>query len=88
MADTSSNPESSDPRSSASSFDEGAFDEGTDYDPEAGAPPWTDRANDPMEGVSPSLAIDAARIWVQRHQKASMLGAFAVGVFVGAILRD
>jgi hypothetical protein len=40
------------------------------------------------DDVSPSFALDVARLWVQRHQKASMLGAFAVGVFVGALLRD
>lgn len=40
-------------------------------------------------GIAPaSLAVDIAKIWVQEHQKASMLGAFAVGVFVGAMLRD
>lgn len=83
MADASSDPDSPDPGSSSS-----AFDAGTDYDPQTDAPPWNARADDPMEGLSPSLAVDVARIWVQRHQKASMLGAFAVGVFVGAMLRD
>lgn len=39
-------------------------------------------------GASASFALDMARLWVQEHQKASMLGAFAVGVFVGAMLRD
>lgn len=40
------------------------------------------------DAPSPSFALDMARLWVQRHQKASMLGAFAAGVFVGALLRD
>jgi hypothetical protein len=38
--------------------------------------------------MSPSFALKMARLWVQRHQKASMLGAFAVGVFIGAMVRD
>ncbi len=38
--------------------------------------------------MSPSFALDMARLWVQQHQKASMLGAFAVGVFIGAMLPD
>jgi hypothetical protein len=29
-----------------------------------------------------------ARTWIKQHQEASMLGAFAVGVFVGAYVRD
>ncbi len=40
------------------------------------------------DGVSSSFAKDMARSWVQQHQKATMLGAFAVGVFVGVMLRD
>lgn len=35
-----------------------------------------------------SLAVDMARMWVREHQKASMLGAFAIGVFTGAWMRD
>lgn len=38
--------------------------------------------------ASMTFAADVAKIWIQEHQKASMLGAFAVGVFVGAMLRD
>ncbi len=83
MADASSDPDSPDPRSFSS-----AFDAGTDFDPQADAPPWNARADDSREDFSPSFALNVARIWVQRHQKASMLGAFAVGVFVGAMLRD
>ena len=40
------------------------------------------------DDLSSSVAVDMARLWVQRHQKATMLGAFAVGVFVGAMLRE
>ena len=40
------------------------------------------------EGLSGSLATEMARSWVQRHQKATMLGAFGVGVFIGVLLRD
>lgn len=39
-------------------------------------------------GPQVSLSVDMARMWVREHQKASMLGAFAVGVFAGAWLRD
>lgn len=35
-----------------------------------------------------SMVGDMARMWVREHQKASMLGAFAIGVFAGAWLRD
>lgn len=37
---------------------------------------------------SASMALDVGRMWVRTHQKESMLGAFAVGVFVGVLLRD
>lgn len=40
------------------------------------------------EDASTSFYLDMAKLWVQEHKKASMLGAFAVGVFVGALLRD
>ncbi|MCS3651607.1 hypothetical protein GGQ08_002541 [Salinibacter ruber] len=39
-------------------------------------------------GLSSSLATDMARSWVRQHQKATMIGAFGVGVFVGVMLRD
>lgn len=35
-----------------------------------------------------SMALGVARTWVREHQKTSMLGAFAVGVFTGAWLRE
>lgn len=40
-----------------------------------------------QETDASSLALEMAQVWVEEHQKASMLGAFAVGVFVGALLR-
>lgn len=68
------------PRESASSSppdDFPEFEPDTDFD----AP--TDKA-----GQQVSLMLDMARLWVREHQKASMLGAFAVGVFAGSWLRD
>lgn len=35
-----------------------------------------------------SFALNVARTWVKDHQKASMLGAFATGVVLGALVRD
>lgn len=34
------------------------------------------------------LAFDVAKAWVQEHQTAAMLGAFALGTFIGAMMRD
>lgn len=34
------------------------------------------------------IAIEMAKEWVRQHQTAAMLGAFAVGAFVGALMRD
>lgn len=34
------------------------------------------------------LALDVAKTWVQEHQTAAMLGAFALGAFIGALMRD
>ena len=54
------------------------------------APPsWAEEDQTGMpDGVSAALATDMARSWVRRHQTATLLGAFATGVFVGAMLRD
>lgn len=83
MADTSPDSESPDSFSSPSTADEGAgFDE-------ADAPPWErEKPEFGQEEMEESFAVDMARLWVKQHQKATMLGAFAVGVFVGALLRD
>ncbi|NBB74728.1 MAG: hypothetical protein GVY35_13745 [Bacteroidetes bacterium] len=34
------------------------------------------------------LAMEMAKTWVRQHQTAAMVGAFAVGAFVGALMRD
>lgn len=34
------------------------------------------------------LALEVAKAWVQEHQTAAMLGAFALGAFIGALMRD
>lgn len=54
------------------------------------APDESDPFDDLQSTMGPqvSLTVDMARMWVREHQKASMLGAFAVGVFAGAWLRD
>lgn len=55
------------------------------------APPWADAeaAGGPPHGADTgAFALDMARLWVQQHQKTAMLGAFALGTFVGALLRD
>jgi hypothetical protein len=83
MSNPSSDPTPDDPFSTS----------GTPID-ESDGPSWDENGPDPMaddpmaDDLSSSVALDMARLWVQRHQKASMLGAFAVGVFVGAMLRD
>lgn len=43
---------------------------------------------DSLAGMGGGMALEMARLWIREHQKASMLGAFAVGVFAGALLRD
>jgi hypothetical protein len=58
-----------------------AFEEGGP-DP-AGSSPDVPGAAD----LDPSLVLELARSWVREHQNATMLGAFAVGVFVGSLLR-
>lgn len=35
-----------------------------------------------------NLPLQMAKMWIQDNQTTAMLGAFAVGAFVGAILRD
>jgi hypothetical protein len=82
MTAPSSSTDSSDPFASGSAFDEGPGD-----DEARDVPPWEDQGGDSMEDLSSSFATDMARMWVKRHQKASMLGAFAIGVFAGAMLR-
>jgi len=61
--------------------EEGAGDE---EDPLSPPPELSGRAS----ALDPSLALDLARTWVREHQNTTMLGAFAVGVFVGSLLRN
>lgn len=34
------------------------------------------------------FALEMAKEWVRQHQTAALVGAFAVGAFVGALMRD
>jgi len=34
------------------------------------------------------FAYEMAKMWIRDHQKAVMVGAFATGVFLGALMRD
>jgi len=77
MADSPPDPDSGDSRPPFSSPAEGPD-----------APSWEGETENLGDDLSPSFALDMARLWVRRHQKASMLGAFGVGVFIGALLRD
>lgn len=93
MADASPNPESPDPESpdpgSPDPFSSPPPDDDAAGVDEAEAPPWgTEDPEFGQEDPDESFAVDMARLWVKQHQKATMLGAFAVGVFVGALLRD
>jgi hypothetical protein len=40
------------------------------------------------DAMGTSMMAEMASLWVREHQTASMLGAFATGVFLGALLRD
>jgi hypothetical protein len=53
-------------------------------------PPDSSSMDDPLSSakVQASFALDMARAWVKDHQKATMLGAFASGVVLGALFRD
>lgn len=55
-----------------------------DNNDQPGPRPESDAARVEMS----SLAWTVGRTWVEDHQEAAMLGAFAVGVFVGALFRD
>ena len=39
-------------------------------------------------GMRQKLALAAALSWVEENQTLAMLGAFALGVFVGVMMRD
>lgn len=51
------------------------------------------RSSSPLDGMTSALGLgpiplQMAKSWVRDHQTQAMLGAFAVGVFIGAISRD
>lgn len=74
----------SDPERSASSTPPDPFADIDDSPDDVPDPPTAPG----QSGPTPSLAWDMARMWVREHQKAAMIGAFAVGVLTGAWLRD
>lgn len=83
MSESSSDPEFSESFSSSPPDPEA-----TGFDEHADTPPWDADGPEFGDEMDGSFAVDMARIWVKQHQKAVMLGAFGVGVFVGALLRD
>mgnify|MGYP006423861897 CR=1 FL=1 len=75
----------------AGSFEDpdAAFDDGFDADgPSFGAPSGRSSSDRDAPFESASMMQEMAALYVREHQTASMLGAFAVGVFVGALLRN
>ena len=50
-----------------------------------GAPPNDQELAPPPD---PAAAMEAALSWVEENQTLAMLGAFALGVFVGVMMRD
>lgn len=38
--------------------------------------------------LDPSTLVTEALAWVEENQTLAMLGAFALGVFIGALMRD
>jgi hypothetical protein len=67
-------PAASEPDASFRTAERSAFDESSFDD--------TDAFSDAQ------FAIELGKEWVRQHQTAAMLGAFALGAFVGALLRD
>lgn len=55
--------------------------------PEVGSSPFADEPASSM-GDRSGFALEMARLWMKEHQTTTMLGAFAAGVFVGALFRD
>ncbi len=52
-------------------------------------PPYGHREAAPGEEWEQArLALAVAKDWVQQHQTAAMLGAFAFGAFIGVMMRD
>jgi len=61
---------------------EGPSDGGRSFDASGGSGSRT------VGSESAGFAYEMAKMWVQDHQKEAMVGAFAAGVFLGALLRD
>ena len=38
-------------------------------------------------GTDPAFLMNMAKMWIKENQRSTMLGAFAVGVFVGSLFR-
>lgn len=72
-----SNPDA--PHSPSSPPQGQAFEREWEPEESPGEASWGDRS---------TVALDMARMWVKDHQRTTMLGAFAVGVFVGALFRE
>ena len=54
-----------------------------------GPPPFDEFDDDSASlGDRSGFALDMARLWIKEHQTTTMLGAFAVGVFVGSLFRE
>lgn len=52
-----------------------------------GAPPMSVGDDWSTVTIPASIAVDMARDWVRERQTATLLGAFAAGVFVGVLSR-
>ncbi len=49
---------------------------------------FTHRDDGLAEAPDPAAVMAAALEWVEQNQTLAMLGAFALGVFIGAMMRD
>ena len=74
-------------------FGDAPFEESS-REPSFGASPFdrdfqenVDRSS-PSSGSDAGFALEMGRMWVRDNLTTSMLGAFAAGVFLGALLRD
>ena len=44
--------------------------------------------SEPTAPLDPAEMMTEALAWVEKNQTLAMLGAFALGVFIGALMRD
>ncbi len=54
----------------------------------ANASGTVDREPAPTVPLDPASLMTEALAWVEQNQTLAMLGAFALGVFIGALMRD